>query len=63
MSDPVSSHNRDTANEGIACNVGNCIHNDHHRGCTACRIEIGPSFAATSGDTVCRSFEQQHAAK
>lgn len=44
---------------GIACNVENCIHNNHHCGCTANKIEVGPSFATTVNDTICRSFEEQ----
>lgn len=44
---------------GIKCNVDNCIHNNHQCGCTASRIEVGPTYAATVGDTVCRSFQDQ----
>ena len=44
---------------GIACNVENCIHNNHRCGCTANQIEVGPSFATTVSDTICRSFKEQ----
>ncbi len=43
----------------VKCDVTNCIHNNHHCGCTANKIEVGPSFATTVNDTICRSFEEQ----
>ncbi len=43
---------------GIKCDVENCIHNNHHCGCTAKKIEVGPHRAESYQDTVCQSFRE-----
>ncbi len=45
--------------EGIFCAVGNCAYNCQQRYCTASKIDIGPHFAITSGDTICSTFKPQ----
>ena len=42
---------------GISCNVKNCIHNDGERYCTASSVNVGPSYANSSVDTVCATFK------
>ncbi|MGI5957940.1 MAG: DUF1540 domain-containing protein [Massiliimalia sp.] len=44
---------------GIHCNVENCVHNNHHCGCTAKQIQVGPTYAASTTDTICQSFKEQ----
>lgn len=44
---------------GVKCNVENCIHNNCQTGCTAGKIEVGPTYATTVGDTICRSFKEE----
>ena len=45
--------------KGICCNVKNCVHHDGETYCTAGQIAVGPSYAATSADTVCSTFKQK----
>lgn len=44
---------------GIVCNVTNCVHHDCETHCTAKEIAVGPSYATTSQDTVCATFQQK----
>ena len=43
--------------KGVACDVRNCSFHDGDSYCTANRIAVGPSFASTSGETVCATFK------
>jgi len=45
--------------KGIACNVGNCVYNDGECHCTAGKISVGPSYAASCTDTVCATFTSE----
>lgn len=45
--------------KGIQCDVKNCVYHDGETYCTAGQIAVGPSYAATSADTVCATFEQK----
>lgn len=45
--------------KGIQCDVKNCIHHDGETYCTAGEIAVGPSYATSSADTVCATFEQK----
>ena len=49
--------------KGVYCAVGNCVYNDQKMYCTAQKIDIGPSFAITSGDTICGTFQPDQAQK
>ncbi len=42
---------------GISCNAKNCVYNDGQEYCTAPRINIGPSYAVSSMETVCATFK------
>lgn len=42
--------------KGVVCDVKNCMYHDGDSYCTANRIAVGPSFASTSGETVCATF-------
>lgn len=44
--------------EGIVCDVKNCVYNDGDNCCMAGKIEVGPSYATSSSDTVCATFKQ-----
>jgi len=43
--------------KGVVCDVKNCSFHDGDSCCTANRIAVGPSFASTSGETVCATFK------
>ena len=42
---------------GVCCDVKTCIYHDCDEHCTASKIMIGPSFAKSSGDTICSTFK------
>ncbi len=42
---------------GVVCDVKNCAYHDGDSYCAASRIAVGPSFAKTSGETVCATFK------
>ena len=44
---------------GIVCNVTNCVYHDCDTHCTAKEISVGPSYATSSADPVCATFEQK----
>lgn len=41
----------------IKCDVTNCIYNEGNGCCSAGKIEVGPSNAANSSETLCATFE------
>lgn len=41
----------------IKCDVANCIYNEGNGCCSAGKIEVGPSNAQNSRDTLCSTFE------
>ena len=43
--------------KGVACDVKNCAFHDGECCCAANRIAVGPSYANTSGETVCATFK------
>lgn len=46
-------------NEGIHCNVKNCMYHDCDCYCTASMINVGPSNATSSTETVCATFKER----
>ena len=44
-------------NKGISCDVNNCYYHDGTCYCTAEQINVGPSNAITSSDTLCATFK------
>ena len=46
-------------NEGIKCDVKNCVYHDGECYCTAGNIHVGPSHAEKSADTVCATFKPE----
>lgn len=42
---------------GISCDVKSCVYHDSETHCTANSIVVGPTFAASSNDTVCATFK------
>lgn len=44
----------------LSCNVKNCVYNEDDRYCTASRINVGPSYAISSTETVCATFKPKH---
>ena len=49
----------DNFNNGIVCEVKNCVYHDCETYCTAEKIAVGPSYATTSSDTICATFKQK----
>ncbi len=43
--------------KGVSCDVKNCIHHEADDRCTAGEITVGPSYASTSHDTACATFQ------
>lgn len=43
----------------IRCNVTNCVYNEDGRKCMAGHIDVGPSNASTSSETLCGTFENE----
>lgn len=46
-------------NDGITCDVKNCVYHAGDCYCTANKIAVGPSFASASSDTACVTFKQK----
>ncbi len=46
-------------NKGVNCDVSNCYYHDGECHCTAEKINVGPSHATSSTDTVCATFKQK----
>ena len=45
--------------KGIKCGVKNCVYHDCDCYCTAEKINVGPSNATCSSDTVCATFKER----
>ena len=45
--------------KNIACDVTNCVYHSTENHCTAKGICVGPSYANTTGDTICATFRQK----
>ena len=43
----------------IKCNVSNCVHHCDSNHCGADKIDVGPSYASQTADTVCATFSQK----
>lgn len=43
--------------KGITCDARNCAYNAEGCKCHAPEISVGPSYAATSSETVCATFK------
>ena len=48
-------------NNGVVCDVSNCVYHDGESTCTAETINVGPSYATSCTDTVCATFKQKSA--
>ncbi len=46
-------------NTGVSCDVTNCAYHDGSHTCVAEKINVGPSYANSSTDTVCATFKQK----
>ncbi len=46
--------------KGIKCEVKNCEYHDGEHYCEAGSIEVGPTFAVSSSDTVCQTFKPKN---
>ena len=44
-------------NNGIHCDVTNCQYHVKDCHCTADKINVGPTYAANTTDTVCSTFK------
>ena len=51
------SNNGEKHNNGIVCEVKNCVYHDCETYCTAEQIAVGPQSADTSGETLCATFK------
>ncbi len=47
----------DGVNKCIGCDVKNCYYHDVSNYCTAEQINVGPTSAQTSADTICATFK------
>ncbi len=45
--------------KGINCSVKNCVYHDGECYCTAEHINVGPSSANSSSETVCATFKPE----
>ena len=45
--------------KGIECSVKNCAYHDGKKDCCADHINVGPSFAVSSNDTICATFKRK----
>ena len=45
--------------QGVCCDVKNCVYHDGERRCTAKEINVGPTYASASQDTVCATFKPE----
>lgn len=43
--------------DGIHCDVTNCVYHDSKHNCSASKINVGPTYAASNSDTVCSTFK------
>ena len=46
--------------KGVVCDATKCTYHDGDSCCAADRISIGPSFASSSGETVCATFKPKN---
>ena len=46
-------------NHGINCDAKNCVYHDCDCYCTAEMIQVGPSDATCSTDTICATFKEK----
>ena len=49
----------DRCQENIKCEVTNCTYHSTDNLCEASQIEVGPGFAQSSDETVCKTFVQK----
>ncbi|MBQ9748726.1 MAG: DUF1540 domain-containing protein [Clostridia bacterium] len=47
------------SNQGVSCDVSNCVYHDGTCTCIAEKINVGPSYATSSTDTICATFKQR----
>ena len=59
MNDCGKSKCGDKHIKGINCSVKNCAYHDGVCYCTAGHINVGPSSATSSTDTVCATFKPE----
>ena len=46
-------------NQGVRCDVKNCVYHDGEQECVAGKITVGPTFAISPTDTVCSTFKSK----
>ena len=44
---------------GVHCDVSNCAYNDKECSCFADQINVGPTHAEKTDDTICATFKQE----
>lgn len=54
-----SDHKKVKANTNICCDVANCEYHNLENYCTAKKINVGPSYAESTSDTICTTFSQE----
>ena len=57
MSENVKKCSCGKYNDGISCDVRNCVYNENGCSCHAEKISVGPSNATRGSDTVCVTFK------
>ena len=45
--------------QGVSCDAKNCVYHDGDNYCTASRVNVGPTYATSSADTVCATFKEK----
>lgn len=53
----MQSSSKSTAISGVVCSVVSCTYNDKHGYCTAKQIQIGPTGAVSSTETLCATYK------
>lgn len=53
------SHQDNIPSPKVHCDVTNCVYHDPDCICTADKINVGPSFAVTSSETICATFQDK----
>jgi hypothetical protein len=59
MHNSGDNDNGKKSQSNIGCDVSNCHYHNGDQHCTAKKINVGPSYASTTQDTICSTFKQR----
>lgn len=55
----IMNSNQKKPNANISCDVANCSYHNSENYCVAKKINVGPSYAESTSDTICTTFSQK----